>query len=78
MKNINMLTISKILGELIEEYVCLADDANRDCRLLVPGLTQKIAQQVHIYLFERNINSYLVIGPEEEPVRKIVLSVRLD
>ena len=65
-----MLTISKILGELIEEYVCLADDANRDCRLLVPGLTQKIAQQVHIYLFERNINSYLVIGPEEEPSEK--------
>jgi hypothetical protein len=65
--NVDRLTISSVLGELIEGYVRSAADGNRDCRLLVPGLTRKIAREVHEYLREQGINSYLVIGGDEEP-----------
>lgn len=62
-----MLSISRVLGELIEEHVRLAAEGNRDCRLLVPGLTQRIAQEVHRQLLGNGINSYLVIGEGENP-----------
>jgi len=61
---------SSVQGELIEQYFRSAMDGNRDCRLLVPGLTRVIARQIHYYLLERGINSYLVIGPDEEPSEK--------
>jgi len=65
--NMNRLTISSVLGKLIEEYVRSAADGDRDCRLLVPGLTRKIAREVHQHLREQGVNSYLVIGADEEP-----------
>lgn len=65
--NMNRLTISNLLGELIERYVRSAADGNRDCRLLVPGLTRRIAHEIHEYLRKQEINSYLVIGEDEEP-----------
>ncbi|TET34897.1 MAG: hypothetical protein E3J72_12235 [Planctomycetota bacterium] len=67
MKNMDRLTTSCVLGELIEQYVRSAMDGDRDCRLLVPGLTREIARQVHHYLLEQGVNSYLVIGVDEEP-----------
>ena len=63
----DMLTISRILGELIERYVRSASSGGRDCRLLVPGLTRKIARQVHEYLLQQGASSYLVIGEDEQP-----------
>lgn len=62
-----MLTTSLVLGQLVENYFRAAADGNRDCRLLVPGLTRKIAQQVHAFLLDRGVNTYLVIGEEEQP-----------
>lgn len=63
----DMLATSRVIGELIERYVKSAADGKRDCRLLIPGLTRNIARQVHGYLLQKSINSYLVIGEEEQP-----------
>ena len=62
-----MLTISSVLGRLIKEYQedALAND--RDSRLVVPGLSGKIAREVHEYLAGNGITSYLVIGDELIP-----------
>ncbi len=66
-----LLNTSYVLGKLIETSARSAIDGNRDCRLLVPGLTPKIARQVHEYLLEHlpqnKVNSYLVIGEDEQP-----------
>ena len=61
------LGISAVLASLIKQYADSADDADRDSRLLVPGLTRNIARQVHQCLLEQDVNSYLVIGEDEEP-----------
>lgn len=62
-----MLSIARVLGVLLESYVRVSTGGNRDCRLLVPGLTRNISKQIHEYLFRKGINSYLVIGEDEEP-----------
>lgn len=66
-----ILNISQVLGKLIETYVQSTRDGNRDCRLLVPGLTQRIAREVHEYLRENlpknEIASYLIISGDEQP-----------
>ncbi len=62
-----MLTIAQVLGELLAEYYRSYLDGDRDCRLLVPGLTPRIARQLHDYLFSSGVNSYLVIGEDERP-----------
>jgi hypothetical protein len=65
-KNADMLATSRVLGELIERYVRSASGGDRDCRLLVPGLTPKIARQVHGYLLQQRVSSYLVVGEDEQ------------
>jgi len=66
-ENMNMLATSRVLAKLIEGYVRSASSGNRDCRLLVPGLTGRIAREIHEYLLRRGVSSYLVIGEEDEP-----------
>lgn len=59
-----MYYISIILGKTIEKYVSSAIDGERECRLLVPGLTPTIAEQMHQYLLENlppSVPSYLII-----------------
>lgn len=62
-----MLTISSILGKLIREYHENALANDRDNRLVVPGLSDNIAQQVHEYLQDNGITSYLVVGNDLTP-----------
>ena len=62
-----MLVIAQVLGELLESYFRSYMDGNRDCRLLVPGLTPTIGRQLHDFLVGKGINSYLVISEDEEP-----------
>ena len=62
-----MFNLSKILGQIIVKYQKEALDIGRDSRLLIPGLTHKISHEIHDYLQENGITSYLVIGNEEEP-----------
>jgi hypothetical protein len=59
----DMLEIARVLGELAREYVQAAEQPGRDCRLVVPGLTEKIAQEIHEYLYTHGINSYFIVGP---------------
>ena len=65
-----MLTISLILGELIQQYLDDAICSGRDCRLVVPGLTNNIGREIHEYLCSRNIDSYLVVGESSPPDEK--------
>jgi len=62
-----MLAISRVLGELTREYVQAAEQAGRDCRLVIPGLTEKIAREIHEYLIAQEIQSYLVVGDDLPP-----------
>jgi len=62
-----ILSISKVLGELISEYVHVALQAGQDYRLIVPGLTERISREVHEYLIGNGIKSYLVIGEHSQP-----------
>ncbi len=62
-----MSTISSILGRLIKKYQEDALASGRESRLVVPGLSNKIAQHVHEYLQSNGITSYLVIGDELTP-----------
>lgn len=62
-----MLATSRVLAKLIESCVQSASSGDRDSRLLVPGLTQRIAREVHGYLLRQGISSYLVIGDDEQP-----------
>ena len=62
-----MLGIARVLGELVREYVHAAEQSGRDCRLVVPGLTEKIAREMHEYLHARGINSYFIVGPNYPP-----------
>ena len=62
-----MLTISAVLGRLIKEYQEEVSTNDRDSRLVVPGLSDKIAQEIHESLRGNGINSYLVIGDELTP-----------
>jgi len=66
-KNMDILRTSRVLGELIETYVRSATSGNRDCRLLVPGPTPEMARQIHEYLLQQKVGSYLVIGEDEQP-----------
>lgn len=65
-----MLTISLILGELIQQYLDEATRSERDCRLVVPGLTNNIGREIHEYLCSRNVDSYLVVGESSLPDEK--------
>ena len=73
---------SQVLGELITENFRLSIDVDRDCRLLVPGLTRRIAREIHDYLRGEGVNSYLVVGEscdpseEERTIRAIALTSR--
>lgn len=62
-----MLAIARVLGELLERHAQSSIDGKRDSRILVPGLTHSIAKDLHDYLVDHGINSYLVISEEEAP-----------
>lgn len=66
-KGAEMLAISRVLGELISAYTRLAKDGDREYRLLAPGLTQTIARELHEYLLNHGVNTFLVVGSNEEP-----------
>ena len=62
-----MFNLSKILGQLVVKYQKEALDIGRDSRLIFPGLTHKISHEIHGYLQENGITSYLVVGNEDKP-----------
>jgi len=62
-----MLATSRILASLIETQIRTESGTERDCRLLVPGLTQRIAREMHGYLLQKGMPSFLIVGSEEVP-----------
>lgn len=65
-----MFKISKIIGKLVKDYVLSTIERDRDCRLLLPGLTPCISRELHQYLKDKlppNVGSYLIIGEGEQP-----------
>ena len=61
-----MSDISSILVELIKEYHKNAISNNRGSRLVLPGITTNIANQIHKDLLdEEGFTSYLVVSEEE-------------
>jgi hypothetical protein len=61
-----MLLTSKILFELISEYISNSTSSDEDYRLIVPGLTERIGQEIHAALIENEYSSYLVINDTRE------------
>ena len=68
-----MFAISRTLGKLVQQCVQAGSGQDRDCRLLVPGLTTDIARELHEYLMENGITSYLVSEDEEPSEEKKIL-----
>lgn len=62
-----MLATSSVLGRLVEEYQKDAVVNGRESRIVVPGLTNRIALEIHEYLVSQKITSYLVIGDSQSP-----------
>lgn len=65
-----MYKLSTVIGKLVEEYVLSAIEGGRDCRLILPGLTPRIARELHQYIKGKlppQVGSYLIIGEEEDP-----------
>ena len=62
-----MSWIPRVLGDLIKDYVTSVSQAAGEYRLIVPGLTTQIGEELHDILRERGINSYLVIGKSRSP-----------
>jgi hypothetical protein len=61
-----MLLISEILGSLIKHYQDDAKALNSEAtsRLVLPGLTDNIAKEIHNYLRNEGTTSYLIVGNE--------------
>ncbi len=76
---VNILATSRVLAELVHKYVHSAVSVDRDCRLLVPGLTPRIAREVHEYLLGKGISSFLAIGEDDQPseAEKLMCAVGL-
>lgn len=64
-----MQVLGSVLAKAIKSYMLSASEAERDSRLLVPGLTAKIADQIHKDLMDSDINCYLVVGSDRNPDR---------
>lgn len=62
-----MLTTSRVMAELIRDYMAAATRGGRECRVVVPGLTRQIAGEVHSLLRGFGVVSYLAIGEGRKP-----------
>ena len=61
-----MNTVATVLAELASNYLKTSREADSETRLLLPGLTENIAEIVHGLLFARGERSYLVIPERSE------------
>lgn len=62
-----MLTTSAVMAELVREYVSAATRGGRECRVVAPGLTERVGAEIHEALRAAEINSYLAIGAGRAP-----------
>jgi hypothetical protein len=67
-----MLTTSRALSSLIEEYVSTLDSSDGEYRLIVPGLTPRIAEEVQHLVRKKQLRSYIVAdGDPDEAKRRL-------
>lgn len=62
-----MLWIARILADLIQQYIASVSQSAGEYRLVIPGLTPKIGEELHSALLSSGINSYLVISKDRIP-----------
>jgi hypothetical protein len=58
---IKMHNISKTLSTLVQKYYGVLHQAGTDCRIVIPGITEKIAINLHLLLLKEGLPSYLVV-----------------
>ena len=58
--------VAETISELLADYHNSITEIGQESRLLVPGLTKKIAKSIHARLKDDNINSYLIIDDLEK------------
>ena len=62
-----MLWISDILAQLIREYIDSVSQPAGEYRLVIPGLTARIGEELHDKLRSQKINSFFVIAKTRVP-----------
>jgi len=62
-----MSSLVNILTELTESYFKASHGDGRETRLVIPGLTRRIAQDLQRELLDRQLPSYLVVARSERP-----------
>jgi len=61
-----MHNVSNTLYKLVTEYFLGLQKAGTDCRIVIPGLTKKIANHLHEKLINGGYPSFLVIPASGE------------
>lgn len=62
-----MLWVSRILADLVKHYIASVSQAAGEYRLVVPGLTSQIGEELHSELLANGIHSFFVIAKDRTP-----------
>lgn len=65
-----MSQIAEILGDLVVRYFEHSASVGGECRIVVPGLTRHLAQEIQAHLRGMQKPSYLVVDQDETPDRQ--------
>jgi hypothetical protein len=72
-----MLTTSRVLFSLIDEYVSTLDSSDGEYRLIIPGLTRRIAEEVQHLTREKQFRSYIVADSDPDEAKRRLRPVSL-
>jgi hypothetical protein len=61
-----MLIISELITNRIKEFYNMKIEQGFDCRILLPGLTNRISKEIHQALLDSHIKSYFIVNNKEE------------
>ncbi|MFZ1083666.1 MAG: type IV secretion system DNA-binding domain-containing protein [Terracidiphilus sp.] len=62
-----MLWVSRILASLVKHYIASVSQAAGEYRLVIPGLTAQIGEELHSELLANGIHSFFVIAKNRTP-----------
>ncbi|MEX0288199.1 MAG: hypothetical protein AB3N14_03740, partial [Flavobacteriaceae bacterium] len=63
----NVLSTSQEIAELVKNYIGQVTNDSREYRIVLPGLTSRIAEEVHSLLKNSDINSFLAVSATRQP-----------
>ena len=72
-----MLTISRLIADSIVSEIELAGRIGQESRLVCPGLSETISQEIHHCLMAKGINAYWLLVMALNRARKRSLSGQL-